>query len=591
MYKPLPFFNWSLSRALAVAPDNFSRARIKIIFVLLIISLLKAFLVVGTGYADEQPIQVVRAAIAIVFYAVLIKLLLYSPLWIKAFSHVMLLAGLLIVVTNIFVYTRTINLLTVQFVFMMILCSFYTLGSRWGILYSLAGIIPVITFLALPGDNAIHSTGNDMELTSPGFEILAVLNFASIVIAHYFFYKAFDNNVNEKEALNAQLALSVAGAEKLAASKTEFLSTMSHELRTPLNSVIGITELLIQDKPEERQRENLRILHSSSQDLLSLINNVLNINKLDSGTLELESTPFYLSDLVRNICAGLNVKAADKKLYLSVNIDEQLERLQVESDPTRLAQVIYNLAGNAIKFTREGGVTVRLKCINKTDSDVEVLFSVADTGVGIEPGRHAAIFELFTQAGPDTTRNFGGTGLGLAIVKQVLALFNSSIELKSTPGTGSEFTFTVKLPVSGVGQVKTDRKESPALDHLKILVAEDNEVNRIIIGKQLNNLNIHPVIVDNGQQAYEANLSATFDAIFMDLHMPLMNGYETARLIRGTEDKSKASVYLVAFTASVTEKQHIKDSGFDDFLYKPVTMDDLVAKLEKISLHRPAPAL
>ncbi len=592
MHTPLPFFNWSLKKALDVSPDNFTRARINIIFTILVISLAKTFVVLDTGYMGDQPSQVLRGGIAMVLYIILIKLLLFLPLRIKLFAHVMLLAGFLIVVSNVFVYTHTVNLITVQFVFMMILCSFYTLGHKWGIFYSIAGVLPVVIFLALPGSNAIYGSTNDKELVSPGFEILAVLNFVSILLAHYFFYKAFDKNVKEKEQLNEQLQVSVAKANRLAASRSDFLSTMSHELRTPLNSVIGITELLLQDKPEERQKENLKILQSSSHDLLSLINNVLDINKIDSEKMELEFTPFKLGVLIRNICSGLRVKAEDKKLALVVEIDEQLENVSVNSDPTRLSQIIYNLAGNAIKFTSSGKISMQLKCIAKTEHGVDVLFSISDTGVGIHPDKHAAIFEMFTQAESHTTRNFGGTGLGLAIVTQVLNLFKSKIQLESAPGKGSTFSFAIKFATTNVvDNPVSANKTRTSLDHLRLLVAEDNDINKMIIRKQLNNLNIFPVIVDNGEQAYKANLSDTYDAIFMDLHMPIMNGYETAKQIRASADSKKSKVYLIAFTASVTEQNNILETGFDDFLYKPVSIEDLRGKLEKIAARSTGVAL
>lgn len=539
---------------------------------------------IGTGYFGDQSSQVLRGGVALVLYVVLTKMLLYSPLQIKLYSHVMLLAGLIIIVTNLFVFTHSINLLTVQFVFMMILCSFYTLGSKWGIVYSIAGVLPIAIFLALPRSNSIYGNPNDKELISPGFEIVAILNFASILLAHYFFYRAFDSNVKEKEQLNERLRLSVAKANKLAASRSDFLSTMSHELRTPLNSVIGITELLLLDNPEERQKENLKILQSSSHDLLSLINNVLDINKIDSEKMELELTPFDLSLLIRNICSGLRVKAEDKQLQLHLDIDKKLDNLLVNSDPTRLSQIIYNLAGNAIKFTPTGKVTIQLKCLEKKVNSVDVLFIVSDTGVGIHPDKHASIFETFTQAESHTTRNFGGSGLGLSIVKQVLNLFGSVIQLESNIGQGSVFSFSIKFDTATNAIINiASKNERPSLDHLKLLIAEDNDINKMIIRKQLNNLNIFPVIVDNGEEAYRANLSDTFDAIFIDLHMPVMNGYETAKHIRASADDRKSKVFLVAFTASVTEQQHILDTGFDDFLYKPVSSDELRKKLEKIA--------
>ncbi len=583
MPAPLPFSNWSIRQTLDVLPDNFTRASVHIIYTLLVFSVIKSLVVITTGYFAGQDNQIMRASVAMVFYIGLIKVLLYSPLRVKLLSHLMLIAGMIIVITNIFIYTLNVNLLTIQFVFMMVLGSFYTLGSKWGITYSIAGTLPVVIFLFL-NNREIHSTSNDQELASPGFEILAALNFITIIISHYLFYKAFHNNIKEKEHLNERLRLSVAKANKLAASRSDFLSTMSHELRTPLNSVIGLTELLLQDKPEERQKENLHILQSSSHDLLSLINNVLDINKIDNEKMVLELTPFNLSTLTRNISSGLRVKAEDKNLQLLLDIDDELENIQVNSDPTRLSQVIYNLAGNAIKFTASGTINIQLKCINKIADNVEVLFSISDTGVGIHPDKHASIFEMFTQAESHTTRNYGGTGLGLAIVKQVLKLFDSDIQLESYPGKGSTFSFVIKFSMAEADkQSNSTALPNTSFEHLKLLIAEDNDVNKMIIRKQLNNLNIFPVIVDNGEQAYNAMLSETFDAIFMDLHMPVMNGYETVKQIRACSDPIKSKVYMIAFTASVTEQHHILETGFDDFLYKPVSVDELRKKLEKVS--------
>lgn len=588
MEKPLSIFNWSLKKALDTEPDNFIRARIRIIYTILVFSILKIIFVTAISIANEQWLQVMRAVAAFVFGISLIKFLLYKPARLNLITHVILQIGILIVWSNLFIYTHKINLPTIQFVFMIILSSFYTLGSVSGIIYSSICILPIVLFLSFHGNTAMYFTSGNHELASPGFEIIVVLNFITITVAHYLFYKAYHVNIAEKENLNGQLQLSIAEANKLAASRADFLSTMSHELRTPLNSVIGITELLLEDKPEERQKENLKILQLSTLDLLALINNVLDFNKVESGKPELEKISFHLDEFMRQICSVLRVKADDKKIDFILDIDEQLKDAIVISDPTRLSQLVYNLAGNAIKFTDKGSVTVRLDIVGSTAHSVDVLFSITDTGIGIHPDKHEKIFELFTQAEVHTTRKYGGTGLGLAIVKQVAALFDTAIQLESTPGEGSRFFFTVTLATAE--KVKeTSIPEligKPDLGHLKILIAEDNEVNRLIMKKQLGNLDItNAHIVENGRQAYDAYLSGQYDAIFMDLHMPVMDGYATTRLIRTLTDKTKAGIYIVAFTASVTEQQQILNSGFDDFLYKPVSMNDLREKLEKITSH------
>ncbi len=586
--KPLSFFNWSLSKALDIEPDSFLKARIRIIYTILLFSIAKAVIVITIGSANDQWLQVTRAAMAMLLYIGLIKLVLYKPQQIKTLTHIMLIAGVLIVWTNIFMYAHRINLVSIQFVFMIVLSSFYILGSRIAMAYSFVSILPVMLFLVFKGNLDIYFANAPQELASPGFEIIVVLNFISIIMSHYLFFEAFNENIREKEQLNLQLQSSIAEANKLAATRSNFLSTISHELRTPLNSVIGITELLMEDKPEPRQQENLKILQFSALDLLSLINNVLDINKIDSDMLELEAIPFRLAEVVQNICSGLRIKATDKQLNFLLDIDQRLSNTTVISDPTRISQLINNLVSNAIKFTEKGNITVKLECTNESTHGVDVLFSVTDTGTGIHPDRHDSIFELFTQAESHITRKYGGTGLGLAIVKQVLALFGSAIHLESSPGNGSRFYFTVHFTtvadaLANTPPAITETPERPDLSHLKILVAEDNDVNRLIMKKQLDKMNLVPQIVENGKQAYDAVMANHYHAVLMDLHMPELDGYEATRQIRALADAVKAGTHIIAFTASVTEQQKIMDHGFNDFLYKPVNMHDLRDKLEQIA--------
>ncbi len=581
----LPFFNWSFKKALDTEPDNFARARFRIVFTILLFSLLKVVVVAVFAVAGEQWRQTGRALLAFLLYLSILKILLYKPGNIGALTHILLIAGVLLVASNIFIYAHHVNLLTIQFTFMIIVCSFYIQGVKFGIIYSAASILPVMVSLLVHDNSSIYFITTPQELASPGFEIMVVLNFISIIVAHYLFYTAYHDNIKEKEALNIKLQQSVAEANQLAASKSDFLSTMSHELRTPLNSVIGITELLLEDKPEERQKENLKILQFSALDLLSLINNVLDFNKMDSGRQELEKVPFSVAELVQNVCSGLKLKAVDKKLSFILDIDERLKTVNVISDPTRLAQLLYNLVSNAIKFTEKGNVSVKLECRAQTAGKTEVLFSIKDTGIGIHPDRHAAIFESFTQAESHITRKYGGTGLGLAIVKQLLFLFGSAIHMESVLGTGTHFYFTISFPMDVTEENRKKPVAVPKNDfsHLRILIAEDNEVNRLLISKQMDRLGVKPVIVENGEMALKTASTSVFDVIFMDLHMPVLDGYQAIAGIRALPDVQKANTYIVAFTASVTEQEKIFSSGFNDFLHKPVGMADLTAKLEKLT--------
>lgn len=591
MSQKLSFFNLSLKKALDAEPDGFIRARVSIVFTILVFSLFKASFTLASSVAAGQEMQSSRAIVGLIMYLALTKLLLSRPGLIQVIAHAMLCAGLILVWSNIFLYIHKLNLVTLQFVFMIVLSGFYTLGGRAGLFYSIMGVAPVVIAVLLGENINIYSTDTVAELASPGSEILIILNFITIIIAHYLFFKAFKNNVREKEKLNGQLRQSVEEATRLALSRSNFLSTMSHELRTPLNAVIGTTELLIKDKPEERQQENLRILQSSAVDLLSLINNVLDFNKIDSEKLELEKLPVNLGELVQNVCAALKVRATGKGLDLSVEIDERLKGIYFSTDPTRLSQVLYNLVGNAVKFTDKGKVSVVLFCGDINEAEAKISFSVEDTGIGISGDKHEAIFDVFAQAESHVTRKYGGTGLGLPIVKQLLMLFNSKIELESIPGEGSKFYFTLQLQIASVRAI-SERElvmagtDAVDLGHLRLLIAEDNEINRMIIKKQLATFNVDPVIVENGAIAYERWLREDFDAVILDLHMPIADGYETVKKIRAYSEVAKASTQVIAFTASVNEREQLVEAGFDDFLYKPANIKDLREKLEVISKKR-----
>jgi len=587
MHKILTYITKPATNALRNETDNYQRSRVIICYTILLFSIVKGMLVLLTSLPSHQPAQIVRAGIATAVYAVLLWLLLKDTSKLKVLAHSMLMMGIAIVLSSLFLYARQINLVAVQFLFMVVMGAFYMLGSRWGIIYSIIGTIPIALFLATGGSGIDVNAADFQRIPSPGFEILVVLNFATIIICQYMFFEAFMQNIKEKEALNNKLQVSMLEAQKLAATKSSFLSTMSHELRTPLNSVIGITEMLIDDKPEERQQENLRILQHSANDLLSLINNVLDYSKIDSDKMVLEKVSFRLSEFMQNICTGMRVKATSKKLDFVLETDPQLDKLWVSSDPTRLSQLMYNLGGNAIKFTEHGSITVRLQCLSISDDKATVQFSITDTGIGIHPDKHEAIFESFTQAESHTTRKYGGTGLGLAIVKQILSLFGSELHLESSPGNGSKFSFTIPFTIVAQTQKATDT-DTPQTDysHLRILVAEDNDVNRLLMRKQLEKLNIQATLVENGQLAFEACVNNDYDAILMDLHMPVLNGYEAVQKIRTLEDNHKANTYIIAFTASVTEQQEIFSSGFNDFLYKPVNMTELHNKLDNITARK-----
>src|SRR5690606_37577431 len=289
-------------------------------------------------------------------------------------------------------------------------------------------------------------------VSPPVYIFVLIFDFLIIIFLHYYFFKTFNSNINslthaknELNDLNEKLNSTLVDVRKLSNARMDFLSTMSHELRTPLNGVIGISNALLSQDPREDQKENLGILKFSAENLLSLINDILDFNKLHSDKAELERIPFNLASLIKNTCASIEMKAREKMLDFNISLSKELEGKKVFSDPTRLTQVMLNLLNNAIKFTEKGFVSLSAYVISDEENKMTVHFVVEDSGIGIVADKKAYIFEPFTQASSSTNRQFGGTGLGLPIVKKVLSMFDTNVELVSTPQVGTRFFFDIKF--------------------------------------------------------------------------------------------------------------------------------------------------
>jgi signal transduction histidine kinase/CheY-like chemotaxis protein len=587
MEEQLPFFNFSLNRVLRTEPDSFKKAKIKIAYAILIISIAKIFIVFPFAMHDDQHRQIARLLALTLLYLVLIKVLLYRPSSITILSHIMLLSGLATIWSNLFIYAQHINIVTIQFVVMVVLISYYLVGGIAAAIYTISAIFPVLLFLALRESGAGNKT-DAQEINSIASDIIISLNFLTFVLSHFLFYRAFKQNLAEKEKLNEALQVNIREVKALAESRSVFLSTMSHELRTPLNGVIGLTHLLKDEAPVS-QMDNLNLLEFSANNLLAVINDILDYNKSELDKIELEVVPVNLADLLLKIGYGLRWKAVEKGLNWNLNIDEKLNGLFVQTDPTRLTQIIHNLAGNALKFTDTGAVTINAAVVNSQNNSISIQFSVSDTGIGIAPDRQEAIFNPFTQASTSTTRHYGGTGLGLAIVKRLLKLFNSDIGLESKPGVGSVFRFTITFNLSH--EDKLAERPAPvsktSLKGLKILIAEDNEINFLLLDKLLTRWHIHTSIAKNGQEALDMLLSNHYHCILMDLHMPVMDGYSASTAIRQLNDAQKAAITIIALTASVSRNVNhkIKEAGIDDYVSKPFNADLLYQKLQSIHAH------
>ncbi|MEP7279415.1 MAG: ATP-binding protein [Bacteroidota bacterium] len=361
-------------------------------------------------------------------------------------------------------------------------------------------------------------------------------------------------------------------------AKTEFLSTMSHEIRTPLNSVIGMAHLLNRSEPRADQQEQLDVLLFSANNLLSIVNNILDYNKIEAGKISIEQISMDLPALARNIVAGLQNLANDKLVTLKLDIDPELTK-KVIGDPTRTSQVLNNLVHNAIKFTREGQVVLSIEIRKVEKGSVTVKIAVTDTGIGIAPEKQQLIFERFTQADSSTSRSFGGTGLGLSISKKILEMQGSSLQLKSQPGMGSEFYFeqTFKLTDEPVAQeATTGNTELPEIKELRnvpILLVEDNPLNIMVAKAFLERCGAIIDIAVNGQEGIEKFDAARHRIILMDLDMPVMDGYEATRKLR----KSGETLPVIALTASLPKEveSEVYAAGLTDIIVKPFNPDEL----------------
>jgi PAS domain S-box-containing protein len=374
-------------------------------------------------------------------------------------------------------------------------------------------------------------------------------------------------------------------AEEAAQSKQLFMSTMSHEIRTPLNEVIGITNLLLQGNPREDQMDYIKTLKFSGNHLLTLVNDVLDYNKMESGKIVFEQTQFDLSEFLEEIMRSYSFRSKAKNLKFDIKKESDLPNAVI-GDPIRLNQILSNLLSNALKFTTNGSITVTVKEISRTGNKCFMEFIVSDSGIGISKDKHSLIFDSFTQASPDTTRHFGGTGLGLSICKKLIELQGGTISLESEPGVGSSFRFKIPLGILDAGgqkQVAEVPESYTGLEGKKILIAEDNKINFFVANKFLVSWGISVKHAADGLLALELLENEDFDLVLMDLHMPVMDGIEATRIIRKSDDPRIKNIPIVALTAAIMSESHdkIEDLNINDYVLKPFKPHDLFERIRK----------
>ncbi|WP_411893759.1 response regulator [Winogradskyella sp. A2] len=360
-------------------------------------------------------------------------------------------------------------------------------------------------------------------------------------------------------------------------TKDAFLSTMSHEIRTPLNAVIGMSEILLMEKFLPEQFENLQVLKYSSEHLLALINDLLDLNRYKSNEIKIVEKDFNLTEFVQNIHLHFKQTAIKEELGFEIIMDSNLPNV-IKGDSLKLSQVLKNLLSNAFKFTHEGGISFFVELIEKFEEECKIRFIVEDTGIGVSYNKQKDIFKSFVQANDNTSILYGGSGLGLYICKEILNIQGSELHLQSQKGAGSAFWFDILFKYSDEKSVskKSNIAKTDKID-LKVLIAEDNNLNILLLKKLLSRWSVDYVITNDGQELLDVYSQNDFDLILMDLQMPVLDGYETTREIRNISDETKASIPIIALTAFAESEVSAKIERYkmNGYLSKPFDVNEL----------------
>ena len=401
---------------------------------------------------------------------------------------------------------------------------------------------------------------------------------------------ALFRDVRKQKQHEAALREAKEQAESANQAKTDFLTNMSHEIRTPMNAVLGYAHLCLQSELTEEQRQMIRKLQAAAMGLLAILNDILDIAKIEAGKMELEEVPFSLTDIVMTQQQLHSPVTDAKNLDFLVRIDDDIPDMLM-GDPVRLQQVLTNLISNAIKFTKEGSIDLTVRCEGQTDRDVTLFFSVRDSGIGMTPGQCSKIFDTFIQADSSTTRKYGGTGLGLPISQELVRLMGGDeLAVTSEPGHGSVFFFTLTLPKAEEQErvyvsERHDEEELPLLG-VRILLAEDNELNQEIAISLLEMAGAAVRLAENGEEAVRMVQEEPFDLVLMDILMPVMDGYEAARRIRklGAEQPELAALPIIAMTANAMAEDRTRslEAGMDAHIAKPVEPKTLLSVLKSV---------
>ena len=433
-------------------------------------------------------------------------------------------------------------------------------------------IITVITKLDYIRQSKLRDITASNEATGVRARLWGVVVTAIALLAVILAFWYVLNQGRQQQKIIALLNESDKRNREVADMKEQFLANMSHEIRTPMNSILGFTSLLRRTQLNVEQREYVQNIHSAGENLLALVNDILDLSKIEAGMMHLEEVRFSLHSLISSVGAMFIEKVKEKKLGFEINIDKEVPDI-LQGDAVRLTQIIVNIVSNAVKFTEKGKITIAVHLLKSTDTNASIQMVIADTGIGIAPEKQRTIFERFQQAEAETTRRFGGTGLGLAIVKQLVDLQDGKLHLKSELGKGTEFIIELNYKLPDMEQLFSEamaaETQPMSLQKIKALIAEDNLMNQHLIAHLMKSWSIDYTIVDNGKEAIKELNKNGYSIVLMDIQMPEMDGYTATGIIR---NELKRDIPIIAMTAHAMtgEKEKCLQLGMNDYVSKPI---------------------